>query len=99
MYPNYKNSPLVESDLIAVKTKNMTLDEANSHKINFFKKYNRKSPWAKQQDDPKTVAVADSAAESQLYDASITYHQIALEKNDTAAYNRSISAYRDVIHH
>ncbi len=99
MYPDYKNSPLVESDLLAVKTKDMTLEEANSHKINFFKKYNRKSPWAMQQPDSKTVAVADSAAESRLYDASITYHQIALQKNDTTSYNRAISTYRDFIHY
>lgn len=99
MYPTYKNSPLVESDLIAVKAKDMTLEEVNSLKVNFFKKYNRKSPWAMQHTDSRTVAIADSVAESQLYDASIAYHQIALQKNDTASYNKAISAYRDFIHY
>ena len=99
MYPGYKNSPLVESNLISAKTKDLPLEEANKYKLDFFRKYNRKSRWAKKQTDPKIIGVADSAAESQLYDASLTYHQIALQKNDTAAYNRATSAYNDFIHY
>ena len=99
MYPGYKNSPIVESNLISAKTKDLPLEEANKYKIDFFKKYNRKSNWAMKQTDPKIIGVADSVAESQLYDASITYHQIALQKNDTAAYNRTTSTYRDFIHY
>jgi len=97
MYPDYKMNPIVESNLIAVKSRDLPLEEANKYKVDFFRKYNRKSPWAKKQTDTATIALADSAAESQLYDASITYHQLALQKNDNSAYNAALSAYRQFI--
>lgn len=99
MYPRYQKNPEVESNLIAVTTRDQSLEEANIYKINFFKKYHRESAWAKKQEDSATIAQADSIAAGQLYDASITYHQLALQNNDSTAYNQATKTYRDYIHY
>jgi TolA-binding protein len=66
-------------------------------KLDFYRKYCRGSDWAKTQTDAETILKADSLAENQLYDAAIGYHQMALQKNDTAAYTRALSVYTDFI--
>lgn len=99
MYPNYKENPKVESDLIAVLSRDLDLEESNKLKMEYFEKYNRKSEWAKKQNDKNIIAVADSSAAIQLYDASIAYHRIALEKNDTTEYNKALDAYKQFIHY
>ena len=87
MYPENKKSPLVEAELLAVLEKSIAAEDANIGKIDFFNKYNKNSAWAKMQDDPETRRIADSLSCKLLYDASVSYHQLALRKNDTAEEN------------
>jgi TolA-binding protein len=98
MYPQYKRNPEVENRLIHVETRDQSLEKANLAKIHFFKKYNRKSKWAKQQKENSTIIRADSIASSMLYDAALSYHQLALQQNDSSEYNKAMDAYRDFIH-
>lgn len=97
MYPSYRNSPAVDAQLIAVKEPELPLSEVSALKIVFAEKYNRGSDWARSQTDSATVAQADSTACHLLYDASISFHQAALQENDSASYARAASAYRDYV--
>ena len=97
MNPTYRNLPVVESELVAAVEREATPEEANQLKAEFFKKYNRKSEWAQMQADAEAVGKADSLAQERLYDAAIGYHQMALQKSDTAAYGRAAAVYTDFI--
>jgi tetratricopeptide (TPR) repeat protein len=95
--PYYRNTPAVESELLAAMERDATPDEANRLKIDFFRKYNSTSEWAAAQPERDAVVGADSLAEKQLYEGAIGYHQMALQKNDTAAYGRALEVYTDFI--
>jgi TolA-binding protein len=97
MNPAFRNMPGVENEFLATLERDLPPEEANKLKIDFWKKYNRKSPWAVAQTDIETVIKADSLAEKQLYDATIGFHQLALQKNDTVAYARALDVYTDFI--
>ena len=95
--PNYPDMPNVEFELLAAIEHDATPDESNIRKVEYFNKYNSHGSWAGKQTDPDVIARADSLAEKQLYDAALGYHQMALQKNDTASYNLAISVYTDFI--
>lgn len=97
MYPQYEKSPLVENSLIKVTTRDLPLEEANKYKMEFFEKYNKKGDWAAKQEDSSSINFADSVAEAQLYDVSLTYHQLALQKNNSLNYSRAMSTYEKFI--
>lgn len=97
MNPAYRNMPGVENEFLATLERNTTPEEANKMKLDFWKKYNKKSKWAKVQSDPEAIHDADSIAEKQLYEATIGFHQLALQKNDTSAYVRARDVYTDFI--
>ena len=97
VYPENKKSPVVEAELMAVLEKSLAAEDANFSKIEFFNKYNKNSEWAKMQDDLVTRRCGDSLSCKLLYDASISYHQLALQKNDTASYNAAAEYYRTFI--
>ena len=97
VYPENKKSPLVEAELLAVLEKSQSTEEANIGRIEFFNKYNKNGAWAKMQEDPTTRQYGDSLSCKLLYDASISYHQLALQKNDTSFYNAAAEYYRTFI--
>jgi TolA-binding protein len=97
MNPAFRNMPGVENEFLAALERDASPEAANTLKMDFWKKYNRKSAWAKSQTDPEAIAMADSLAEKQLYEATIGFHQLALQSNDTAAYARALNVYTDYI--
>lgn len=97
MNPAYSNMPDVESEFLPTMERDVPPEEAARLKIDFYKKYNRTSDWAKAQTDERAVKKADSLAEARLYDAAIGAHQLALQKNDTATYGRALAVYADFI--
>ena len=96
-YPAYSKNPNVESELIAVLGRETSPEEVNRMKVEFFKKYNHSSEWAKSQPDAHARKEADSTASKLLYDAAIGFHQVALQKNDSSIYSTALLAYRDFI--
>jgi TolA-binding protein len=97
MYPDYKQSPLIESELLAVMEKSGSVEETNIRNQEFFGKYNRNGDWAKAQTDKGVVAKADSLSQNHLYDAAVSYHQLALQKSDTMLYQTAAEGYGDFI--
>jgi TolA-binding protein len=97
IFPDNKNSPVVEAELLAVLEKSSSAEQANIGRIEFYSKYNKTSAWAKMQDDPAIRQCGDSLACKLLYDASISYHQLALQKNDTASYAAASEYYQTFI--
>jgi TolA-binding protein len=97
MYPEYRQSPLIESELLAVMEKSSTTEEANIRHVEFFNKYGKNGDWAKAQTDAGAIVMADSLAASHLYDAAVSYHQLALQKNDTLLYSTASEEYEDFI--
>jgi TolA-binding protein len=97
MYPDYKQSPQIESELLTVMEKSSTVEESNIRNQEFFNKYNRSGDWAKAQADKRVIAKADSLAENHLYDAAVSYHQLALQKTDTMLYQTAAQGYDDFI--
>jgi tetratricopeptide (TPR) repeat protein len=97
IYPEYKNSPLIESELLAVFEKSCTVEEANIGRIEFFNKYNKNSAWAQVQNDPQIRQRGDSISCKLLYDAALSYHQLALQKNDSSAYSAAMENYENFI--
>ncbi|MDD5674230.1 MAG: tetratricopeptide repeat protein, partial [Chitinivibrionales bacterium] len=93
MFPNYKNSPLVENELVALSERGLSLAQASTAKIDFYNKYNKTGAWSKNQSDVRVRAQGDSLAENALYDGALGFHQAALQKNDTAVYQTAIDAY------
>lgn len=96
-YPNYQKNPIVESEYITVMDKDLQPYESNKMRMDFFKKYNHNGKWARLQNDTEAIAVADSVSEKLLYDASIGFNQLALQKNDTAIYSNALEAYKEFI--
>jgi TolA-binding protein len=97
MYPDYKQSPQIESELLTVMEKSSTVEETNIRNQEFFSKYNRNGDWAKAQSDSRAVGRADSLAQNHLYDAAVSYHQLALQKSDTLLYQTAAEGYGDFI--
>lgn len=97
MYPLYHRSPLIEHRFIAMLSKEMALEKANEYKIDFFNKYNRNSTWYRSHTDSLVRKMADSLSAENLYDASVVYHQLALQKNDTQLFHKTITLYREYV--
>ncbi len=97
MYPGYFKSPLVESKIIKISSKNLSPDRINQKRIELFHKYNRKGKWATTQVSKENIDFADSVAANELYETAINYHQSALQKNDTSSYAKALASYRDYI--
>jgi tetratricopeptide (TPR) repeat protein len=97
IYPEYKNSPVIESELLAVFEKSCSVEEANIGRIEFFNKYNKNGDWARVQNDPQIRQRGDSISCKLLYDASLSYHQLALQKNDSSAYSAAMENYENFI--
>jgi TolA-binding protein len=96
MYPAYPKNPVVESELVKLLEREPAENDINGMKRNIYEKYNRNSEWAKaQSEDIKREA--DSIAQKHLYEAAIGYHQNALQKNDSGAYQNALGAYREII--
>ena len=66
-YPNYEKNPVAESDLLAIKEREIGIEETNRIKIDFYRKYNRNSARAKSQNN-EVKEQADSVAAKQLYE-------------------------------
>ncbi|MBD3392157.1 MAG: tetratricopeptide repeat protein, partial [Chitinivibrionales bacterium] len=97
MYPDNRNSPHVESEFLSVLDRDLDLAQASRLKTDFFEKYNRNGSWAKTQTDTAAVSTADSLAARHLYDASVSYHQLALQGNDQSLYRTAANRYKDYI--
>ena len=97
-YPNYGQNPRVEAEMLAVLERDAGAGTETSInlKYDYFKKYNRQSAWADRQADTLRRH-ADSTAEKMLYDAAISYHQLALQKNNDSLYQRTLATYTDYI--
>ena len=95
-YPNYEKNPVAESDLLAIKEREIGIEETNRIKIDFYRKYNRNSAWAKSQNN-EVKEQADSVAAKQLYEGAIGFHQYALQKNDSSIYSSALEAYGEFI--
>jgi TolA-binding protein len=93
IYPEYKNSPVIESELLAVNEKSCSVEEANIGRVEFFNKYNKNSSWALRQNDGVIKQRGDSLACKLLYDAALSSHQLALQKNDSSAYTSAVENY------
>jgi TolA-binding protein len=77
--------------------KSGSVEETNVRNQEFFSKYNRNGDWAKAQTDRGVIAKADSLAQNHLYDAAVSYHQLALQKSDTLLYQTAAEGYDDFI--
>jgi TolA-binding protein len=97
IYPEYKNTPVIESELLAVHEKSCTVEEANIGRVEFFNKYNKNSPWAARQNDAAIKQRGDSLSSKLLYDAALSSHQLALQKNDSLVYTAAIDNYETFI--
>jgi len=97
IYPEYKNSPVIESELLAVNEKSCSVEEANIGRVEFFNKYNKNSPWALRQNDAIISRRGDSLACKLLYDAALSSHQLALQKNDSASYASAVENYETFV--
>ncbi|HEX7511136.1 MAG TPA: tetratricopeptide repeat protein, partial [Chitinivibrionales bacterium] len=96
-YPDNQNSPLIESELLAVLEKNSSVEEANIGRVEFFNKYNKNGSWARLQKDQGVKGRSDSLACKLLYEAAISYHQRALQKSDTGSYAAAADNYQAFI--
>jgi len=97
-FPLNKNSPLFESDYLKVRERDATLEETCQMKKNFFEKYNRESEWSKKQKDAAAIRSADSLAAGHLYDAAVTYHQLAMQQgNNRQMYLTAAETYENYI--
>ncbi|MBN1758448.1 MAG: tetratricopeptide repeat protein [Chitinispirillaceae bacterium] len=97
-YPAYRQNPTVEAELLAVLERDVNTETSISQKYEYFKKYNSHSKWAEHQSDSIRIR-ADSTAAKMLYDAAISYHQLALQKNNDSLYHQAIASYTDYINH
>ncbi len=95
-YPNYAQNPRVEAELLSVLERDATTETAIAQKYEYFKRYYRESAWAKRQPDSIRL-YADSTASKMLYDAAISYHQLALQKNNDSLYHKALATYTDYI--
>ncbi len=96
LYPGYPKSPIVESELVKLLEREPALNDINGMKKKIYEKYNQNGEWAKGHGE-EVKMVADSIAHKQLYESAIGYHQTALQKNDSLAYQNAMSAYREII--
>ncbi|MBD3422693.1 MAG: tetratricopeptide repeat protein [Chitinivibrionales bacterium] len=97
MYPKYKKNPTVERELLAVIVNKLGVEEATTKKLEFFQKYNRKSSWAQAQPNDTIRAQGDSLAASVLNDAALSFHQLALQQNDSLIYRKAADNYETFI--
>ncbi len=97
-YPSYRENPVVEAELLAVLEQDVNTETSIAQKYAYFKKYHRTSKWAENQVDSIRLR-ADSTASKMLYDAAISYHQMALQKNNDTLYRQAVATYTDYINH
>jgi tetratricopeptide (TPR) repeat protein len=95
-YPNYEMNPQVEAELLRVQEREVPTEVSIAQKYEYFKKYNRKSEWAKKQSD-SIRSTADSVTAKMLYDAAVSYHQLALQGSNDTNYQKAISTYTDYV--
>ena len=95
-YPNYEQNPTIEAELLTVMERDASTEMSIDQKYAYFKKYHRQSAWAQRQPD-STRTFADSIASRMLYDAAISYHQLALQKNNDTLYHKALASYNDYI--
>jgi len=95
-YPEYEKNPVVEAELIAVDERDNPVAVTLEQKYAYFKKYNRTGAWAATQRDSIRMA-ADSISAKMLYDAAVSYHQMALQEKRNTLYEEAIRCYRDYI--
>ncbi|HLV30776.1 MAG TPA: tetratricopeptide repeat protein [Chitinispirillaceae bacterium] len=98
-YPDYPKNAKVESELISVMENKLPSDDLNKLKTTFFNKYNLNSTWAQTQSDSIITAAADSIASKYLYDAAISYHQLALQDNKSPNYASALKTYKTFLEH
>jgi TolA-binding protein len=96
-YPNNNRNPLIEREYLGVLAKDMPDTAMNKLKMDFFHKYNNRASWAAAQNDSAVRIEGDSLASVMLYDVALSYHQMALGKNDSASYNRTVRTYQEYI--
>jgi tetratricopeptide (TPR) repeat protein len=97
-YPAFTGNPSVEAELLTVLERDSSTGFSIDRKYDYFKKYCSTGAWAKLQPDSVRIK-ADSTSRKMLYDAAISYHQFALQKNNDSLYRMAISAYTDFIGH
>jgi tetratricopeptide (TPR) repeat protein len=97
MYPQYGGSWEIESKLIDLTGKEMGQEETNQMRLRYFSTYHKSAAWSQAQTDPSMRAKADSTASTMLYDAALSYHQMALQKSDSQLYSRAADAYEQFI--
>ena len=97
MYPNYQQNPRVELELITVLERNLPQDQSCRNKVQYFRKYGAGSGWWNSQADQLTRNLGDSLAQEALYDAGLSYNQLAIQKNDPAIYRIASQTYEAFI--
>jgi TolA-binding protein len=95
-YPAYAGNPLIEAEYLTVLDRDNNTETSIGMKYEYFKKYNHQSAWAHKQPD-SIAAIADSTASKMLYDAAISYHQLALQKNSDTLYHQALATYTDYV--
>ena len=93
LFPAYYKAPAVERDLLSVQEKSLSPEQAYDAKMAFFKKYGRTGAWYRAQTDTAARLFGDSIAAEVLYDAAISCHQRALQKNDSSFYRTAARTY------
>ncbi len=96
-YPDYRKSPFVEGEYLALLQRDLPVHEVADLKIDYFTKYRSDGMWAGSQDNRDLIRRADSLASSKLYDAAISLHQFALQKNAVTAYEKAMNVYDEYI--
>jgi TolA-binding protein len=97
MYPQYAGSWEIESRLIDLTGKEMSQEETNQMRLRYFSTYHKNAAWSRSQSDQSMRAKADSTASTMLYDAALSYHQMALQKSDSQLYSQAADAYEQFI--
>lgn len=96
-YKNNPKNPVVESELVSVMENRLSPEKLDKLKVSFFEKYHSKGSWANTQTDSSVISEADSVANKFLYEAAISYHQLALQKGKSANYISALKTYRTFI--
>lgn len=95
-FPSYSRNHIIEAELLATLERDETAEKSTAMKYRYYKKYNSSSPWAASQPD-SVRRLADSTASRMLYDAAISYHQLALQKSIDTLYSHALKTYTDFI--
>jgi len=95
-FPAYSRNHIIEAELLATIERDETTEKSTAIKYGYYKKYNASAPWAATQPDSIPL-LADSTASRMLYDAAISYHQLALQKSIDTLYGYALKTYTDFI--